>query len=366
MTEGASLMRPATPRPRRLRPGRWLALVLALAVPAAAWWLAGAAQAGLERWLTTPQGADLSYPLIVDVERGQGAGAISRSFADAGLLPGRQRLAWVAWLRLSGRHGLLQAGEYELAGPASPEGLAEMLLEGQVRLHAVTVPEGLTLEQSVETLAASGHWSRQALEAAFRDPALIADLDPEARDLDGYLFPETYKFARGAAATRVAEAMVDRFRAVWTELDGDAAAGELGLSLREVVTLASLVERETSLVQEHRLVSSVFHNRLRRGMKLECDPTVIRALELDGLWTGGPLLKVQLKHESPYNTYWSPGLPPGPIAAPGRASLAAALDPAESRLIFFVADGTGGHAFAETLKQHQRNVRKWRQIQRQR
>jgi UPF0755 protein len=352
------------PRRRRLRPGRWLALLLALLVPLAAWWLSGAAEARLSAWLTSPQGEGLSYPLTVEVERGQGASAISRSFSDAGFLPGREREFWVAWLRLTGRHGRLQAGEYELAGPVSPEGLAEMLLEGRVRLHAVTVPEGLTLEQTVATLAETGHWDAAELEAAFRDPALLADFAPGARDLDGYLFPETYNFARGTPAFRVAEVMVERFLAVWAELDGDAAAAALGLSPPEVVTLASLVERETSVPQEHRLVASVFHNRLRRGMKLECDPTTIRALELDGLWTGGPLLLVQLKHESPYNTYWAEGLPPGPIAAPGRASLAAALNPAESRLIFFVADGTGGHAFAEDLKQHQRNVRKWRRIQR--
>ncbi len=349
------------------RPSRWgrlLALLLALSVPATAWWLAGRAEAGLEDWLTRPQGEPSDFPRLVEVERGQGASAMSRSFQDAGLLPGLQRQAWVAWLRLTGRHGRLQAGEYELEGPLSPEGLATMLLTGRVRLHPVTVPEGLTLEQTVAVLAESGLWEAADLEAAFRDPARLRERDPEARDLDGYLFPETYRFARGTPASRVAETMVDRFETVWAELDADARALASGLSPRELVTLASLVERETSLPQEHRLVASVFHNRLRRGMKLECDPTVIRALELDGLWTGGPLLLVQLKHESPYNTYWARGLPPGPIASPGRASLAAALDPAESRLIFFVADGTGGHAFAETLAQHRRNVRKWRRIQR--
>ena len=353
------------PRPRRVRFGRWLAVLLSLGVPALAWWLAGESAARVEAWLTGPQGESLEYPIELEVPRGTGASAISRRLQEAGFLPGRQRLAWVAWLAFEGRAAQLHAGEYLIEEPRSPEQLAQMLAEGRVRLHALTVPEGLTLEQTAEVLAAGGLWSEAELEAAFRDPAPIRDLDPQAPDLEGYLFPETYHFPRGAPPERVARVLVERFRAVWDELGGPERSQALGLSPREVVTLASLVEKETAVPQEHRLVASVFHNRLRKGMKMECDPTVIRALQLDGLWTGGPLLREHLAHQSPYNTYFAPGLPPGPIASPGRASLAAALDPAESKLLFFVADGTGGHAFAETHAQHLRNVRKWRRIQRE-
>jgi UPF0755 protein len=194
------------------------------------------------------------------------------------------------------------------------------------------------------------------LSAARRVDA-IADLDPAASDLEGYLFPDTYEFARRTPPDQILARMVARFREVFTA--ARAAAGESGLSPRETVTLASLIEEETHIPSERALVGSVFRNRLRRGMLLQCDPTVAFALTLAGR-PRSPLTRADLRFDSPYNTYLHAGLPPGPIASPGQAALRAALEPYPSAYLYFVADGSGGHFFARTLPEHLRAVRRWR------
>jgi UPF0755 protein len=237
----------------------------------------------------------------------------------------------------------------------------------------VTVPEGLDLDETAERLARSGSWTQADLIAAFRDPTPLRDLglDPDATDLEGYLFPDTYNFPRGEPARGVARAMVQRFHEAWIEAlartglpVGDAGAG-VTPRVRDAATLASLVEKETGVVDEYPLVAGVYANRLRLGMRLECDPTVITALKRDGLWTGGPLLRKQLSHPSPWNTYAVAGLPPGPIASFGLGALIAALAPAETDAIFFVATGDGGHRFAATLSEHNRNVAAYREHERE-
>lgn len=348
----------------RTSESRWragVAVVLALVVPAACWLVAGVVAGAYDRWLASPQGSPGSGAVTVDVPPGEDARAIARRLRAAGLL--EHELPFLVHLRLSGRASRLHAGEYRFGERPTPRELLDALVSGDVVLHPLTVPEGLTLRDLRAMLVATGRWSVADLDAALSDVALVADLDPEADDLEGYLFPETYHLPRRAPARQLVQAMVDRFRLVFERHGGRTRAAELGLTVREAVTLASLIEEETALPQEHRLVSSVFHNRLARGMRLECDPTVIHALQRDGLWEGGPLRRDQLGHDSPYNTYVSPGLPPGPISSPGEGALAAALDPARSRLLFFVASGDGGHRFAETQAQHRRNVRLWRQHQ---
>jgi UPF0755 protein len=217
----------------------------------------------------------------------------------------------------------------------------------------------LDLDQVAAVVAAAGFADTAALRRAFAEPASIAAHDPEADDLEGYLFPDTYRFSRDVDPARIAGRMIEQFlQALGKDYAERATAG--GLTLRQAVTLASLIEEETSVPGERWRISAVFHNRLERHMLLQCDPTVLYAFKRDGR----PLTKLYSKHlkfDSPYNTYRYPGLPPGPIANPGKASLEAAVDPIESRELYFVAlPGRGGHAFSETLEQHNRAVARWR------
>lgn len=343
-------------------PGRFLALALASLLPALAVVAARDGARRVGRWLEAPALGG-TYPVTLELPAGSGAGTASAELAERGLVSSAR--AFRLYLQASGRAGRLKAGEYLVEKPLSPEELAALLVSGRVLLHPFTIPEGLDAFETARVLAGSGWWTEDALLEAFRDPGPVAAVDGEAPDLEGYLFPETYHFAKGTTPRDVARALAARFVETWTRLGGHERAASLGLRPRDVATLASLVEEETSIPQERRLVSSVYHNRVRRGMRLEADPTVIHGLKRDGLWTGGELLLSQLQHPSPYNTYQVPGLPPGPICSFGEESLAAALDPASSNLLFFVATGTGGHRFAETLADHERNVRLYRQARRE-
>jgi UPF0755 protein len=226
----------------------------------------------------------------------------------------------------------------------------------------VTFPEGLTLVEVAARLEQAGFGTAVEFEAVFEQPDLVRDLDDRAEDLEGYLFPDTYHFPKGESPDRVARAMVQRFREVTGE--GYAAEAEaVGLDLRGAVVLASLIERETSLPEERARVARVFHNRLARGMRLECDPTVIYALARSGRHVER-LSRDDLAFESPWNTYVVRGLPAGPIANPGLASLRAAVHPAEGDEIYFVAAPDGGHRFSSTLEEHLKAVREWRRYER--
>jgi UPF0755 protein len=292
----------------------------------------------------------------VTLEPGMSAGAMLRELHEAGVVrhPGLVR----RWLSLSGGSDSLQAGEYRFEEPISPQRVMERLRAGDVILYGVTVPEGLWLEEVARQIAEQGFATEESLLAAFRDPDPVRDLDPLAEDLEGYLFPDTYHFPRGADAGDVVEAMIARFVSVADE-DYRARAEGVGLSLREAVTLASLIERETSVAAERERISRVFHNRLERGMRLQCDPTVIYALHR----AGRPVKRLYSKHlefESPWNTYRVHGLPVGPIANPGEASLLAAVEPAEGPELYFVAAPGGGHQFSNDLGEHLRAVAEWR------
>lgn len=250
----------------------------------------------------------------------------------------------------------LKAGEYEFnTALTTPEVLAK-LVRGEVSTHPVTVIEGLTLEETASVLAAAGFGELQALLTAMRSPALIADLDDEAANLEGYLFPDTYHFARGTSESAIVAAMVDNFRRRFAHrIEALTASGE---PLRPVVTLASIVEKESQLDAERPLIAGVYANRLRVGMLLGADPTVIFALKQEGVWDGN-IRRQDLRIDSPYNSYLFPGLPPGPICSAGLASLEAAAEPAETSYFYFVSRNDGSHAFAETLTQHNRNVEQW-------
>ncbi len=290
-------------------------------------------------------------PQTLVVQPGTSGEAIGRRLQELGFVrhPAVFR-AVVYWKGVSGR---LRAGEYSLEGPLSLEQVVDMLVKGEVARHDVTFPEGTSVEDMALIAGAHGVEVAAFLEAA-RDPAPIRDLDPHARDLEGYLFPDTYDLARTpeAAATLVAR-MVQRFREVMTpELPGLAARGT---TLRRLVTLASIVELETAEPSERPRIAAVFLNRLAKRMPLQTDPTVIFAMRLAGAWDGN-IRKRDLSIDSPYNTYKYAGLPPGPIASPGRESLQAVLHPAPVKDLYFVSRNDGTHEFSETLAEHERAV----------
>jgi UPF0755 protein len=221
----------------------------------------------------------------------------------------------------------------------------------------ITFREGLTIRQMAALYESKGFGDAREFIAAASRGELVQDLDPAAKDLEGYLFPDTYTLPRKATAEQLITRMVAGFRKALTSDVVDAMTAK-GLSLRQLVTLASIVEKETGNKDERPLVAAVYANRLKIGMGLQCDPTVIYALERAGRYNGN-LTREDLQFDSPYNTYRYAGLPPGPIAAPGRASLAAAASPAPVPYLYFVSKNDGSHAFAETLDQHNRNVQQY-------
>jgi UPF0755 protein len=310
--------------------------------------------------LNRPYAAWEGSGVDVVVPNGISAGETFGRLADAGVI-GHPRLL-ARWLALRGGGEAIHAGEYRFDHPASALVVLGRLERGDVLLHAITLPEGLDLLEISKRLAREGFCEREALLAAFRDPAPILDLDPQATDLEGYLFPETYHFPRGVSAETIARTMVERFH---SEVGGDYSrrAKKVGLSLREAVTLASMIERETSLPGERGTISRVFHNRLERRMRLQCDPTVIYALRREGRKVGR-LTYRDLEFDSPWNTYVNYGLPPGPIANPGKASLDAAVHPDEGRELYFVAAPEGGHRFSTSLDAHLEAVAEWRRYSR--
>jgi UPF0755 protein len=296
--------------------------------------------------------------LTLEIPSGSGAGEIASLLKRAGVIP--SSLLFRAQVRLKGLSTKLQAGEYRFDRASSPVEVAEKLVRGEVFLHGLTVPEGLTLEEIARIMSTSRHWEEVEIQEALTRPELLHDLDPQASTLEGYLFPDTYRFPRGFPADDLVLRMLERFRETFGP-DARARADELGLSVREVVTLASLVEEEARLPHERPLVASVIRNRLARGMKLEIDPTVIYALQRAGRPVGA-LRRSDLSLEDPYNTYLHPGLPPGPICSPGLASLEAALHPAESDYLYFVVDPSrrGAHHFSSSYREHMRAVRRYR------
>lgn len=295
---------------------------------------------------------------LVDVPSGAGTRAIGERLIAAGVV--RDRLTYRAALWLSGNARHLKAGEYRFDHPMSAREVLAKIARGEVDLVSITFPEGLTIADMAHLFEAHGFGPAADFKAAAKDTSAIRQLDPLATDLEGYLFPETYAVPRRTRASDLVRAMTDRFQKVLTpELRAQGAAR--GLTVRQVVTLASLVEKETARPEERPIVAAVYANRIRLGMGLQCDPTVIYALQRAGRYDGN-IRRDDLMFDSPYNTYRYAGLPPGPIAAPGKGSLEAAASPADSDFLYFVSRNDGSHEFARTLSDHNRNVQKF-QIQ---
>ena len=291
---------------------------------------------------------------FVVIPTGSSTSEIGRLLSEAGVVPDRLTFRFAAWW--TGQGARLKAGEYRFNRAIAPVAVIDRLAKGDVFTVRVTFPEGLTLAEMATRYESAGLGQAVEFLKAAGDPAPIADLDPAARDLEGYLFPDTYSVPRSASAESLVRLMVAEFRRAF-ETARAAASGDT-LSVRQLVTLASLVEKETASMNERPLVSAVYRNRLRFGMPMQADPTVVFALAKAGRYDGN-IRKADLAMDSPYNTYKYPGLPPGPIAAPGAAALAAALAPAEVPYLYFVSRNDGTHVFARTLAEHSANVRRF-------
>jgi UPF0755 protein len=293
---------------------------------------------------------------FVDLLPGDGTPAIARKLVAAGIVRDRWTFRLALWQTGAARR--LKAGEYRFDHPMRAADVVTMLARGEVYLRPVTFPEGLTVREMARIFESRGLGTADSfVEAARAGAPLVSDIDPSARTLEGFLFPETYALSRHAGASELVRMMTARFHQVFT-LELREAAAARGLTPREAVTLASLVEKETALPDERPVIAGVYLHRLRVRMALQCDPTVIYALEARGQYQGD-LTHENLQVNSPYNTYRFPGLPPGPIAAPSRSSLDAAAHAEPVDYLYFVSRNDGTHVFASTLAEHNRNVRKY-------
>ena len=292
---------------------------------------------------------------FVEIPQGAGSRTIGQRLVDAGVVHDVLTFRTALWLSREGRH--LKAGEYRFDRPMTPLEVIDKIARGDVYVIHITFREGLTMFEMAQLFESQGLGEASAFLDAAKDPTPIREIDREARTLEGYLFPETYAVARKADARQLVRQMVSQFERAFPPELRDAAAAQ-HLTVHQAVTLASIVEKETGRADERPIVAAVYANRLRIGMALQCDPTVIYALELAGRYNGN-LRREDLAVDSPYNTYRFPGLPPGPIASPGRASLEAAVHPADADFLYFVSRNDGSHVFARTLDEHNRNVHKF-------
>lgn len=284
-------------------------------------------------------------PVLIEFPRGTSTTRMASMLAEKGVIES-------PWLflaaRLIHRGARLQAGEYQFAKAASPLDVYGRIERGDIFYMELLVPEGFNMFEVADAVAKLGTMSARAFLDAARDPALIRDLDPKAGTLEGYLFPSKYRVYRKTTAAEICRMMTNEFRAQWQALAASASP------VHDTVTLASLVEREARLPEERPLVASVFRNRLRLGMKLQCDPTTVYAALLENRYRG-VIHQSDLENTNPYNTYQHTGLPPGPIANPGLSSIQAALSPDDTPYLFFVAkaDGSGGHNFSDSFQKHE-------------
>ena len=327
-------------------------------------WLLGLSAAGgvsltLVAWWAVAQLAPVTESVssgasqaVFVVASGDALGPVTRRLEAEGLIRNARVLELLG--RVTGRAASLRAGEYALSADLTAPEILDRIVEGRIITYPVVLPEGWTAAQIGARLAAAGFVDEQAFAAVVNDAAFARELGVPADGLEGYLYPETYRMRKGLPAREVARLMVEHFQAAWAEVQAGAMAR--GMSMHEVVTLASVVEKETGAAEERPMIASVFHNRLERNMRLESDPTTIYGIpDFDG-----NLRRVHLDDSrNRYNTYRHKGLPPGPIASPGLGSLRAVVSPAESEFLFFVSRNDGTHKFSKTYREHVNAVNRY-------
>jgi UPF0755 protein len=302
--------------------------------------------------LRTPYYQNRQPETFVDIPRGAKASEAAVLLARSGII--RTRLPLMLYLRIAKRGRRIQAGEYRFFQASTPKQIADRLIRGDVYFRAITIPEGLTAEETIELVAKNGLGNRAEMEQAFLKTDWIRDIDPTAQNLEGYLFPETYHFKRKADSETIIKIMVNQFR---SKLAKTLEAYPLppGWNVSKIVILASMIEKEVKKPEEGPLVASVYFNRLEKKMSLDCDATIIYALKLAGDYKGR-LRKADLGIASPYNTYLHYGLPPGPICNPGVSSIRAALNPARTDYFYYVSRNDGTHQFSKDYGSHVRAV----------
>jgi UPF0755 protein len=341
-------MRPADGRShhrRHLFPiGVWIVVAIFVAGAVGAAWVTYAIRAPYKGYATPS--------VLVRIPPGSSTLSILAALESGGVI--RDRRLGLVVLRFLHRGRSLKAGEYRFEGARSAEQVILKIQAGDVVTYRVTVPEGLSAAEVFALFASQGFGSGPEFAALFHKPGTFEGVPAGAPTLEGFLFPETYNVTRSMSAHEIASIMLHQFQKHLPPLFEKKAAA-LGLSELQAVTLASLVEKETAVPSERPLVAAVFRNRLKKGMLLQCDPTTIYALKRIGAWKG-TLTRSELSLAEPYNTYASPGLPPGPICNPGRTSLEAAVSPSTSTFLYFVAAGDGTHRFATSYEDQQKNV----------
>jgi UPF0755 protein len=317
--------------------------------------IAAGAGVVLYRRTAEPYKGYASAEQFVEIAPGSSTRAIEGQLIGAGVV--RDHLTFRAAIWRSGEARALKAGTYRFETPMTAIDVIRKIARGDTWAQRITFPEGLNMWEMAKIFEQQRFGPASSFLAAARDAQPLVHLDPDARDLEGYLFPETYSLPPKTTAARLVHLMVDRFEQLFTE-DMRKRAEAQGLTTREAVTLASIVEKETARAEERPIVAAVYLNRLHARMPLQCDPTVIYAMERAGHYNGN-IARADLSIDSPYNTYRYPGLPPGPIASPGLASLKAAIGPADVDFLYFVSRNDGTHVFARTLDEHNANVHKF-------
>lgn len=305
-------------------------------------------------WITfsmkTPVDKNAGY-LVFNIPSGASIYRISKELEESALVPNRH--VFSLWIRIKGVGNEMKAGEYLLSSSMSPLEILEILRQGRVATHTITIPEGFSIMQIADLFYDAGLAEKEKFLEASRGSELLKKYNIMADSLEGYLYPDTYRMAKGLTAISIIEVLVSRFMEVYKEII--ARNYTTDMSMEELVTLASIIEKETGKSSERPMVSSVFHNRLKKGMKLESDPTVIYGIHD----FNGKITKKDLNAVTPYNTYIISGLPPGPIANPGKAAIEAALKPAETDYLFFVSKNDGTHVFSESYRDHVNAVNKY-------
>lgn len=304
--------------------------------------------------LISPAGVDKKEEIFI-VRKGSGLKTVATKLERRRLIKSKD--LFMLWAILKGGTRDIKAGEYSLNQTMAPVRIFNILASGVIKTHSLTIPEGLTAEQIADLLAKRNLADKMEFISLVRDKTLVASYHIDGPSLEGYLFPDTYIISRDMGARGLIDLMVNRF---WNVFNALIEGRRKLMPLVEMVTLASIVEKETSLAEERPVIASVFLNRLKKRMRLESDPTVIYGIkDFDG-----NLKRKDLRTPGPYNTYINYGLPPGPIANPGREALMAVINPAETDYIYFVSKNDGSHHFSATLKEHNRAVDRYQKRRR--
>jgi UPF0755 protein len=295
-----------------------------------------------------PAGADKTVKILT-VGKREGFNVTIENLSEAGIIKDPIRFKLLALIKRYDTK--IKAGEYALSSLMPPALILDMMVRGKTYLHKITIPEGYNLRQIAAVISDAGFGTEEDFIKKTTDPLFVSNKGIEAKSLEGYIYPDTYYFPKDESVEDIVTAMVERLWAVFKP-EWQERAKELGFSIHQIITLASIIEKETGDKHERELISSVFYNRLKKGMRLETDPTVIYGIKN----FDGNITRKHLSTKTPYNTYQIEGLPPGPIASPGYDSIKASLYPAETPYIFFVSKNDGTHYFSSSFKEHNRAV----------